>query len=84
MRTRQAANSAARDSPNILAWGSVDALLDGLGPEKREFLPSLSAKSPACISSGSSLVLVDRLIVWKPELWLNSAHHVAAFDRGAE
>ena len=85
MRTRQAANTAARDSPNILAWGSVDALLDGLSaPEKREFLPSLSAKSPACISSGSSLVLVDRLIVRKPELRLNSAHHVAAFDRGAE
>jgi predicted transcriptional regulator len=67
-RTRQVANTAARDNPNILAWASADVLLDALAPEKREFLPSLSAKSPACISSGWSLVLVDRLIVWKPEL----------------
>jgi hypothetical protein len=56
LRTRQAANTAAKDNPNIPAWGSADALLDALGPEKREFLPSLSAKSPAGIPSGSSLV----------------------------
>jgi hypothetical protein len=44
-------------------------LLDELSAaDKRELLPGLSAKSPAGISSGSSLVLLDRLIVWKPEL----------------
>ena len=67
-RARQAANTVARDTPNILAWVAEDVLLDALGPERREFLPGLSAKSPACISSGSSLVLADRLIVWKLEL----------------
>jgi hypothetical protein len=56
-RTREAAKSAARDSPNILAWGPVDVLLDGLSAaDKRELLPGLSAKSPAGIPSGSSLV----------------------------
>jgi hypothetical protein len=66
-RARQAANTVARDTPNILAWVAEDVLLDALGPERREFLPGLSAKSPACISSGS-LVLIDRPIVWKSEL----------------
>ena len=66
LRTRQAANTAARDSPNVLAWGSVDVLLDAVEPEKREFLPSLSAKSPARISSGSSFISVDRFMVRKP------------------
>jgi len=41
-RTREAAKSAARDSPNILAWGSADVLPDGLvAAEKREPLPGL-------------------------------------------
>jgi hypothetical protein len=57
LRTRQAANTAARDNPNILAWRSVDVLLDELSAaDKRELLPGLSAKSPAGIPSGSSLV----------------------------
>src|SRR6266436_4092686 len=47
-RTRKAAKSAARDSPNILAWGSADLLLDGLfAAERREPLPGLSATSRA-------------------------------------
>ena len=47
-RTREAAKSAARDSPNILAWESADLLLDGLfAAERREPLPSLSAASRA-------------------------------------
>jgi hypothetical protein len=56
LRTRQAANTAAKDSPNVLAWGSADVLLDAVELEKREFLPGLSAKSPAGISSGSSFI----------------------------
>jgi hypothetical protein len=57
LRTRQAANTAARDNPNILAWGSADALLDALSAaDKRELLPGLSAKSPADIPGGSSFV----------------------------
>jgi len=57
LRTRQAANTAARDNPNILAWGSADALLDELSAaDKRELLPGLSAKASADILSGSSLV----------------------------
>jgi hypothetical protein len=48
LRTREAAKSAARDSPNILAWESADLLLDGLfAAERREPLPSLSAASRA-------------------------------------
>jgi hypothetical protein len=47
-RTREAAKSAARDSPNILAWESADLLLDGLfAAERREPLPGLSAMSRA-------------------------------------
>jgi hypothetical protein len=39
------------------AWGSADALLDELSAaDKRELLPGLSAKIPAGIPSGSSLV----------------------------
>jgi hypothetical protein len=54
LRTRQAANTAARDNPNILAWGSADALLDALSAaDKRELL---SAQSPADIPRGSSFV----------------------------
>jgi hypothetical protein len=57
LRTRQAADTAARDNPNIPAWGSADALLDELSAaDKRELLPGLSAKSPVGIPSGSSLV----------------------------
>jgi hypothetical protein len=57
LRTRQAANTAARDNPNILAWGSADALLDALSAaDKRELLPGLSSKSPADIPGGSSFV----------------------------
>src|ERR1700730_4757946 len=45
-RTRQAAHSAARDIPNILAWESTDALLDGFSAaEIREPLPGLSGVS---------------------------------------
>jgi hypothetical protein len=47
-RTREAAKSAARDSPNILAWESADLLLDGLfAAERREPLPGLPAASRA-------------------------------------
>ena len=53
----QAANTAARDNPNILAYGSADALLHELSAtDKRELLPGLSAKIPAGIPSGSSFV----------------------------
>ena len=57
LRTRQAANTAAKDNPNIPAWGAVDVLLDELSAaDKRELLPGLSARSPVGIPSGSSLV----------------------------
>jgi hypothetical protein len=47
-RTREAAKSAARDSPNILAWGSADVLLDGLfAGETRESLPGLVSPEPS-------------------------------------
>jgi hypothetical protein len=47
-RTREAAKSAARDSPNILAWGSADVLLDGLfAGERRESLPGLVSPEPS-------------------------------------
>jgi hypothetical protein len=47
-RTREAAKSAARDSPNILAWESADLLLDVLfAAERREPLLGLSAASRA-------------------------------------
>jgi hypothetical protein len=47
-RTREAAKSAARDSPNILAWGSADVLLDGLfAAETREPLPGLVSPEPS-------------------------------------
>src|ERR1700745_308167 len=47
-RTREAAKRAARDSPNILAWGSADLLLDGLfAAERREPLPGRSPTSRA-------------------------------------
>jgi hypothetical protein len=37
LRARQAANTAARDTPNILAWVADDVLLKGLfSAEKRE------------------------------------------------
>jgi hypothetical protein len=50
LRTRQAADTAARDNPNIPAWGSADALLDERSAaDKRELLPGLPAKSPAGI-----------------------------------
>ena len=49
LRTRQAANTAARDNPNILAWDSADVLLDRIfAAEKRE--PGLSATSPSVYS----------------------------------
>jgi hypothetical protein len=44
-RTREAAKSAARDSPNILAWGSADVLLDALLAGE----PLLSSTTPALI-----------------------------------
>jgi hypothetical protein len=57
LRTRQAADTAVRDNPNIPAWGAVDALLDELSAaDKRELLPGLSARSPVGIPSGSSLI----------------------------
>src|SRR5262245_44416638 len=59
-RTREAAKSAARDSPNILAWGSADVLLDGLfAAEPREPLPGPSAASRACVPR-PACILSDR------------------------
>ena len=46
LRTRQAANTAARDSPNILAWGSVDVLLDALGARQARVLAGPVRKEP--------------------------------------
>src|SRR6266516_1580876 len=47
-RTREAAKSAARDSPNILAWGSADVVLDGLfAADTREPLPGLVSPEPS-------------------------------------
>jgi hypothetical protein len=47
-RTREAAKSAAKDSPNILAWGSADVSLDGLfAGERLESLPGLVSPEPS-------------------------------------
>jgi hypothetical protein len=48
LRTRQAANTAARDTPNILAWVADDVLLEGrFVAEKRVPLSDLPGMSPA-------------------------------------
>jgi hypothetical protein len=60
-RTREAAKSAARDSPNILAWGSADVLLDGLfAAETGEPLPGPSATSRACVPSPGCIVIAGQ------------------------
>jgi hypothetical protein len=47
-RARQAANTAARDTPNIRAWGPADVSLDGrFVAEKRAPLSDRSGMSPA-------------------------------------
>ena len=60
-RIREAAKSAARDSPNILAWGSADVLLDGLfAAETGEPLPGPSATSRACVPSPGCIVIAGQ------------------------
>src|SRR6266446_5431416 len=60
-RTRQAAHSAARESPNILAWGSADALLDGLlAGERGEPLQGPSATSRRCVPSPGCIMTAEQ------------------------
>jgi hypothetical protein len=73
-RTREAAKSAARDSPNILAWGSADVLLDGLfAGERREPLPGLVSPEPSIDISPGRLSSCKQASfrAWRIDLFLS-------------